>query len=122
MPWSGLEIEHLAGDTEERDDPSNSVSGEVDGDGVMGDEGGDGEGQPSAKRRRIGDAAGVDGGVDERGGREEGGEESGENGGDGENGRAPYFKSVLADLDDKGENDCFLEGCVTRAGGNQYFV
>ncbi len=121
MPWSGLEIEHLAGDTEERDDP-NSVSGEVDSDEVMGDEGGDGEGQPSAKRRRIGDAPGVDGSVDEGGGRVEDGEESGENGENRENGRAPYFKSVLAELDDKGENDCFIEGCVTRAGGNQYFV
>jgi hypothetical protein len=116
MPWSGLKIEHLAGDTEERDDPSSSGSGEVDSNEVVGDEGGDGEVQPLAKRRRIGYAAGVDGGVVVRGGKEEDGEESGENG------RAPYFKSVLAELDDKGENDCFLEGCVTRAGGNQYFV
>lgn len=36
--------------------------------------------------------------------------------------RIPHFKPGLPDPDDKGENDCFFEDCLTRAGGNQYFV
>ncbi|KAL2128398.1 hypothetical protein VTI74DRAFT_9254 [Chaetomium olivicolor] len=36
--------------------------------------------------------------------------------------KVPFFKSGLVDPDDKGENDCFFDSCVTRAGGNQYFV
>ncbi|KAK4165969.1 hypothetical protein QBC43DRAFT_314634 [Cladorrhinum sp. PSN259] len=36
--------------------------------------------------------------------------------------RIPHFKPGLPDPDDKGENDCFFDDCLTRAGGNQYFV
>ncbi|KAK4231328.1 hypothetical protein QBC38DRAFT_355002 [Podospora fimiseda] len=36
--------------------------------------------------------------------------------------RIPHFKPGLPDPDDKGENDCFFEDCLTRAGGNQYFI
>jgi Wiskott-Aldrich syndrome protein len=37
-------------------------------------------------------------------------------------GSVPFFKAGLPEPDDKSENDCFFAGCVTRAGGNQYFV
>ncbi|AEO55374.1 hypothetical protein MYCTH_2299133 [Thermothelomyces thermophilus ATCC 42464] len=33
--------------------------------------------------------------------------------------RVPFFKAAFADPDDKGENDCFFESCITRAGGTQ---
>lgn len=34
----------------------------------------------------------------------------------------PYFKPGLPEPYDKGENDCFFEGCVTRASGSSYFM
>ncbi|KAK4236373.1 hypothetical protein C8A03DRAFT_35747 [Achaetomium macrosporum] len=141
MPWPGYEIEQLQSATAEEDprEPSSSRSAseegvEDDGQGVEemehdGADGGESRGAAetrSRKRRRITEGDGASGTAGNGSASQE--QQLSVNG-DGQveaqeqsDGRVPFFKTGLPDPDDKTENDCFFEACVTRAGGNQYFV
>ncbi|KAK4043354.1 hypothetical protein C8A01DRAFT_32480 [Parachaetomium inaequale] len=146
MPWAGIEVEQLGDATEEGESPTSrspSEEGGLEGDVdevvdemQEDDDDGDAE-QPSLKRRRIenpqldiGNQSGRGHQVQENVAQQH--HVNGNGNGQGYmqeqvpavpgDDKVPFFKSPLADLDDKGENDCFFDSCVTRAGGNQYLM